>query len=157
MLEKRNSYVTYQNHINNPLTRSLGYGFGNSLGAFNIDSESVGYAPEFSLESLTNIVQKAWEATILVGTLDMDTNQKVNFEKNKNVLKEIYKKVDGSIVFFNDQILKKWTVWIGSILLFILIVALIGGEEKSFEVVFSIAAIIGVFIVLGFLQSLSRK
>jgi hypothetical protein len=53
-------------------------------------------------------IHLAWQAFSLLGTFDMNVNQRIDFLKNKNLLKNIYKRVNSSIVFFGDTPVPKW-------------------------------------------------
>ena len=91
-MEKRNKYVEYINYRNDPMGK-----LDSSLvtrpkkGPLYdlIKSQEAPYATEFSLSLLKTIIKGAWSTTKLIGSLDMFSQQRSNYNKNKEALKSI--------------------------------------------------------------------
>jgi hypothetical protein len=89
---KRNKYVEYINYQNDPFSQMRSSGFGKYSGNSLLDSLSnsgVPYAPVYSLEELKSVIKDAWSATKLIGSLDMISQQRTHYNKNKDTLKSI--------------------------------------------------------------------
>ena len=145
-MDKRNKYVKYINFKNDPFSIMVSDNFSNSL---NDEPPSV---PEYSLEKMQKVIAEAWSATIALGSLEMSFKQKELYIKNKASLKGLYKQINTKIVFLNDIPLQKWLLIVVGIIVFLLLVAAIWGED-GLSTIFGIAAVIGVIILLGWLQS----
>ena len=86
-----------------------------------IRRNEIPYAPEYSLETLQDVVSDAWEATVSLGIFDMSSKQREHYNKNKSSLKDLYKQLNTGIVFFGDTAVQKWILWVVGIGIVILI------------------------------------
>lgn len=97
-MEKRNKHVEYQNdprgylirHIENrkPQIRSIEEILGGNNTYYPSES-SYDLPSEYPLYQLTALVKEAWEATKQIGLLDMHTEQRNHYTRNKESLKKI--------------------------------------------------------------------
>jgi len=157
-MRKRNNYIDYVNYQNSPSRRYSSQRPRSSIlsgGIGALLSNGPPPAPEYSLEKIKKVISRAWTATIVLGKYDMSSKQKEHYTKNKKTLKGLYKNIDKSVVFFNNTPIKKWTLWFGGIIVFILLVAAIWGEV-GLIVIFAIAFSFGVGALLELFRNLTR-
>lgn len=91
-MEKRNKYVEFENLKNDLIYGRTSYGLRNygSTDLGNMESLiKKHYAPEYSLDLLKSIIKDAWSATKLIGSLDMLSQQRSHYNKNRDTLKSI--------------------------------------------------------------------
>jgi uncharacterized protein YutE (UPF0331/DUF86 family) len=97
-MEKRNKYVEYSNSpflllnnnsLFNPRSSPFDYlgDVDGEIGA--LLKKKLVPPPLYTIEELTSVVDAAWTVTVNLGNLDMDSQQRQHYEKNKEVLKSI--------------------------------------------------------------------
>jgi len=158
-MEKRNNYIKYLNYKNDIFRKmaspssEIMVNINGTVSRFNMDMPP---APEYSLKKLIKVISKAWKATLSLEGIEMSGKQREQYNKNKNTLKQLYKKIDRNIVFFhNDTPIRKWMFWVTGIIGFLVLVASIWGEV-GLKIVLGAAAVVGFFALVGKSQNFNR-
>jgi hypothetical protein len=144
----------------------------------------LGYNQTINWSKVNEMIEKSinWDKAVelVQRVIPLKNLEKIKSEKNQTKLKEYKSLVDflisklnytqtnrvkylcywktedtASNVVFTVKSMPVWVKWLGGIAIFLIIVAAIWGEE-GLEVIFGIAAVIGVFALLGWLQNLNR-
>jgi len=87
-MEKRNKYVEFENYKN-----YLFYESRNDLETIK-SLLMKRFASEYSLELLKSVIKDAWSATKLIGSLDMHSQKRSEYNKNRDILKSIAEQLD---------------------------------------------------------------
>lgn len=138
-MSKRNAYVSYLNE--NALFRM----------PYLYEGRSV-QPPAYSKEELSKVISDAWQVTTLLIPFDMTASQKTKFNSNKESLKNLHKELN-KVVFFGDTPVQRAIVWFIGVVVLLILVGAIWGED-GIAAVFGIAAVIGAFALIGWLQGL---
>lgn len=106
-VEKRNNYVKYYNCLNDPFCRLSIF-----LKLENSSSSDVPYSPEYSYGMLRKVISDAWKATVDFGSFDMSRKEKINYNKNKDLLLELHKQLNPVFLYFKNTSVDKFVMQI---------------------------------------------
>jgi hypothetical protein len=138
-MDDRNKYVEYQNYLINPM-RSINRGVtydSNGLPQFLSTPQ---YVPEYSILQLKSVLKNAWDTSLIIGSLDMNTVFRNKYNDNKATLLGLCNQLGVTTSIYNSiqnatsktvsnktasnqtgSGIPAWIYWVGGIILLIIL------------------------------------
>lgn len=138
-MDARNKYIDYQNHLINPMrniNRGLTYD-SNGLPQFLSTPQ---YVPEYSIIQLKSVLKNAWDTSLIIGSLDMNTVFRNKYNDNKATLLSLCNQLGVTTSIYNSiqnatsktvsnktvpnqtqNGIPSWIYWIGGIILLVIL------------------------------------